>query len=50
MLAEVTAMSWPEAILGIVVAICVASYMLGKWPWERDIYHTCDCDKEDEED
>jgi hypothetical protein len=33
-------MTWPEAVLGCVIAICVVLYMgvctTGKWPWKKD--------------
>ena len=48
MLAE--AANWPEAITLIVFIVCFASVMLGNWPWQRDIYHDCDCNKDEDDD
>lgn len=36
-------MSWPEAFASAVGAICLASFFMGKWPWERDNVYNCDC-------
>lgn len=36
-------MSWPEAVAISIGAICFASLLMSKWPWERDITYTCDC-------
>jgi len=48
MLTEAT--TWPEAAIIIVGIICLASVIIGQWPWQRDIYHQCDCNKDGEED
>lgn len=29
-------MGWPAALFGCVTAICLASFCIGRWPWERD--------------
>jgi len=60
MLATEVPTSWPDAIIWIVITICVASFWMGGWPWEGIIHKTyiCKCKKncpckehdEDEED
>ena len=60
MLAE-AAMGWPEACLGIIGILAMASFFIGQWPWEGFINKTyiCKCKRncpckgntdEDEED
>lgn len=43
-------MSWPEATMLSIGAICVVSLLMQRWPWQRDIYHQCDCCDKEEDD